>query len=158
MNDTVRERWRSGAPPCVQALPEETWMECESDGTAEAERLRPVVERAYPRAEARALALLTWYGSGLGPWTGAPAYESVAARLLVAVPRDALLAALAGAAELSTEQLEGASRFFAMERWLRRSSAAAPRLPDALRLRLWAHMQAASRLENHVRARAVLGG
>jgi len=52
------------------------------------------LERAEPDVVRRADVLLTWYGQGLGPWSGYPSRETAAALLLDALPRNALVIAL----------------------------------------------------------------
>jgi hypothetical protein len=84
-----RGKWTAGAPEAADAL-----------------------ERAVPDLETRILTLFEWYGSGVGPWSGFPSYESVAEAFLLEDPIDQLVAALIDH-PLTARHLEGAARYFA---------------------------------------------
>ena len=73
--------------------------------------LREAVAREYPNTKQRILALLSLYGSGAGPWTGFPSYETAAETLLLDFKTPELVAA-AQSGELTGRQLEGAARLF----------------------------------------------
>jgi hypothetical protein len=65
----------------------------------------------YPDQGERVRALLGWYGSGEGPWSGYPSYEAVAAALLLRFETKTLLAAIQDQT-LNDLQTEGAARLF----------------------------------------------
>ncbi len=44
--------------------------------------LRAALEREVRNETSRILALLQWFGSGAGPWSGFPYYEAAAEKLL----------------------------------------------------------------------------
>jgi len=75
-------------------------------------KLQKPLEEAHPDGMERALVLLAWFGNGLGPWTGYPAYEKIADDLLLSISKDAMIPALSGPG-LSEAQLEGGARFLA---------------------------------------------
>ncbi|HSF81475.1 MAG TPA: hypothetical protein VLA49_09590 [Anaerolineales bacterium] len=148
-------RWQQAMPACLYPFAEQ--MLATSGGmasfiplahqgqpgrieevTAKLAPLLEVLAVAYPQVEARILALLQWYGSGLGPWSGFPAYESVAEGLLLAFPLDQLLAALTHP-QLAPAQLEGAARFFAGYDFSKYRAAEIKLLPADLKQQLLEH-------------------
>lgn len=72
----------------------------------------PILEKEYPDRNKRILALLQWYGSGAGPWSGAPAYEEIAGSILLEFPTDQIVKAVTSR-DQSRAEMEGAARFFA---------------------------------------------
>jgi hypothetical protein len=100
-------RWIDAMPACLQALPEDDWR------SVIEENRRDIVLNAlaahYPDTHAAILALLHWYGSNSGSWTGYPIYEDLAAAILSWYPVQGLIAAMEGAV-LTPAQLEGAAR------------------------------------------------
>jgi hypothetical protein len=73
--------------------------------------LEPQLEKEFPDAKERVIRLFSWFGSGAGPWSGFPAYEDVAAHLLLQQQQADLVAALQVGVPTDSE-LEGAARFF----------------------------------------------
>lgn len=65
--------------------------------------------KQYPDTQDRIRALLTWFGSGAGPWSGFPGYEEIAAKLLRQYPTAELISAVERA-NLTDQELEGAAR------------------------------------------------
>lgn len=71
-----------------------------------------ILEKEYPDKIERIAALLYWFGSGAGPWSGYPSYESIAEGYLLTFTTQDILAALNGR-QLNDRHVEGASRLFA---------------------------------------------
>jgi len=65
--------------------------------------------KQYPEPSDRIRALLSWFGSGAGPWSGFPGYEEIAAKLLREYPTSELIRA-AQAGPLNEQELEGTAR------------------------------------------------
>jgi len=74
------------------------------------DKLQKAMEKAYSDGIERALVLLAWFGNGAGPWSGFPAYEEVADRLILKISKENLISALSRS-DLSEAQLEGGARF-----------------------------------------------
>jgi len=72
----------------------------------------------YPNTGDQIKALLGWYGSGAGPWSGYPFYEDTAAQLLSDYPAREIITIVATGG-LTPAQLEGAARYLAndVELW-----------------------------------------
>lgn len=105
------ERWRAATPKSIVSFMR--WDDVmfgmlPDDDIA---KMRGALNNAMPSANERILALYQWNGSGAGPWSGFPSYESVAEQLLLTHTTDELLAAL-DAAVLTEGQVEGAARLF----------------------------------------------
>lgn len=71
-----------------------------------------ILEKEYPEKSERIFALLNWFGSGAGPWSGYPSYESIAEDYLLLFTTQDILAAL-NDRKPDASHLEGASRLFA---------------------------------------------
>jgi hypothetical protein len=71
--------------------------------------LEAALEKQYPDTNERIRALLVWFGSGAGPWSGFPGYEEIAAKLLHKYPTTELIAAVENK-NLTEEELEGTAR------------------------------------------------
>lgn len=99
----------------VAALPEEirpTWEKTMNEGLdANLGLLRSAFAKKYTNKNERILALLSWYGSGKGPWSGFPAYEDTAEKLLLEYSTPDILAAINGIT-FSAQQMEGCARLF----------------------------------------------
>jgi hypothetical protein len=72
---------------------------------------RAAIAAQFPSRHDRIAALLEWYGSGAGPWSGFPAYEDEAAVLLFDNSTADILTAIAET-PMTDQQWEGAARFF----------------------------------------------
>lgn len=113
------------------------------------------IEAELPDPIERARALFELFGSGAGPWSGYPAYESMPERLLLAMPLDVLLAAIGDAPD--EQRREGAARLFSSWDFKQKRAADRAKIPEELRRRLLAHAKASAHEDNLKRARAALG-
>ncbi len=126
----AQARWLDAMPPSLRPV----WR-VDGYGQVEVEPLREALRTAYPDVQERILALLRWFGSGKGPWSGFPSYEEAVEQLLLDYPTHALLEALAGR-EPSPQELEGAARLFAGWNFGQQRSKDRSLIPPALRERL----------------------
>lgn len=113
------ERWLNAMPSSLRPLwrrlmnNSQLWLNPPAAAPAIANVLKPELEREFPDPKKRILALLSWFGSGAGPWSGYPAYEDVPPELLLRYQPSDLLAALRDAS-LTESEMEGAARFFSL--------------------------------------------
>ena len=141
-------RWRETMPPCLRPLwPFERYMEIPDE--AGMEPLRKALAGAVPDPRERALILFAWHGSGMGPWSGYPAYENAAECLLLDLPVPVLIAAAEAA--LNERQMEGAARLFAG--WGFYTRHGRPALPEALGKKLLEHSLQSSDADRIERAK-----
>jgi hypothetical protein len=76
-------RWIKAMPSSLKRL----WSNAVSqyDPPVKFPDLRPLnaaLVNQYPDTHDRILALMAWFGSGAGPWSGFPGYEEIAEKLL----------------------------------------------------------------------------
>jgi hypothetical protein len=107
-SDDSEARWVAAMPKSIRLLGMiVTWDQI----TPDIKPLRGALAGQFPDNHQRILALFAWYGSGDGPWSGFPSYESVAEELLLDFPTPELIAA-ARTDTLTDAQIEGAARLF----------------------------------------------
>lgn len=107
----AEERWAKAMPAGLSSLPPDS-LQPDVLMNYDLEPLDVALNRALPDKTARIRSLLAWYGSGAGPWSGFPAYEEVAMKLLLEYSTSELLDAVQSA-PMSEQQIEGAARLFA---------------------------------------------
>lgn len=115
------------------------------------------LETEYPDVGTRVLELFKWYGSGMGPWSGFPAYESVVETLLLEFPTSQLVTALTRR-PLTPVHLEGAARYFAGYYFNTRKPNEAQQIPQELKQRLLAHSLTSSDEDKVHRANTAFAG
>lgn len=149
------QRWLEAMPASLRplwpkAMPDQAMTGSDPNRVLEAaaDLLQPALEEELPDGKARVRALLTWFGSGEGPWTGYPAYEDVAARLLLRCPQEDLLEALEGV-PLTPAQMEGAARFFAGY-----NDSLSDQVPDGIKKALLDHVMRSGDDDKMSRARS----
>jgi hypothetical protein len=126
-------RWRTAMPKSLKPL----WESATRDPFApDLKVLEDALAKEIPDTRERVLALFGWFGSGAGPWSGFPMYESIAEELLVKLPVSDLVSA-AETDDLSEQQREGAARLFSSWPFQRRPGDKT--LPPALKKKLLAH-------------------
>lgn len=125
-------RWCAAMPKSLQPR----WERATRDEVLpNVKPLRAALAKEFPDTGQRILALFSWYGSGAGPWSGFPSYESAAEELLLDIPTLDLIAA-AQADNLTETQLEGAARLFAGWSFSQRRPDDRKTLPAALKKKL----------------------
>jgi hypothetical protein len=115
--------------------------------------LRGALAKAVSDEGERVRALFAWYGSGAGPWSGYPAYESIAGGLLLDSKTADLLAAIKGW-ELTPAETEGVARLFAGFDFNRSRPDDNRLIPADLKARLLKHSLASGNKDRHDRAKA----
>ena len=108
--DQAEKRWLKAMPSSLKPL----WNNARRQynppmSFPDLKPLDAALLKQYPDTYDRIRALLSWFGSGAGPWSGFPGYEEIAAKLLREYPTTDLIKAV-GARQLTEEQLEGAAR------------------------------------------------
>lgn len=105
------ERWMAAMPaslrPVWPVVAEAMFPGQAIDTTA----LDRELAKEFSDSNRRILALMAWFGSGAGPWSGFPIYESVAEEMLLKYQTAELLVALKDRT-LNEAELEGAARLF----------------------------------------------
>ena len=144
------ERWLNAMPEALRAV----WSTALREfGEVDVGPLRAALEQHIPNRGERVLALLDWFGSGAGPWSGFPSYEDAAENLLLDFSTTDIVAAILSK-RLSPAQTEGAARLFGGWEFGQRRPGELRDLPDALKKDLWHHTQNTQDKDKFFRARA----
>ncbi len=128
------KKWKKAMPECLNSLGENVLTFYDPDINAMIESLKLNIS---DKSEI-ILSLLHWYGSGAGPWSGYPAYEGVAEKLIFYFSTSDILKAI-NSAKLTETQLEGAARFFGDGSFSRTRSNELKDIPDELKKKLLLH-------------------
>jgi hypothetical protein len=119
-------------------------------------QLMAVLDESYKDQNDKVLALLQWYASGTGQWTGFPTYEELPAELLLGVPTKQIIEGL-GAKDVSEPELEGAARFFASPTFRHAKPHDLTMLDTKLKKRLLEHCMKSSDDDKRKRAENAFG-
>jgi len=149
-NEKDWERWLAAMPKALRTV----WSNALGEfGKVDLDPLRSELERNMLDRGERILALLEWFGSGAGPWSGFPSYEAAAENLLLDFSTAQIIAAIQSKG-LSPAQTEGAARLFAGWSFGKQRPQGLKDLPDALRKELWHHSQNTEDKDKYARARS----
>lgn len=133
-----RESWENAIPDGL----ERTWRKAVSysQGTEKTELLIAKLEKIIPNKTHRILALLKWYGSGAGPWSGYPSYEGAVEEMLLKYETNDIVDAIKSA-ELSESQTEGAARLFCGWSFSKKRPGELNEVPDEMKEMFWEHVK-----------------
>jgi hypothetical protein len=141
-------KWLAAMPPALKPL----WPAARRSLFPDLDPFRQALAAAVSDEAERVRALFAWYGSGAGPWSGYPAYETVPANLLLDYKTADLLAAIKGR-ELTTAETEGVARLFAGFDFNRVRPDDNRLIPADLKARLLKHSLATGNEDRHDRAK-----
>jgi hypothetical protein len=141
-------RWLAAMPSALKPI----WSSALGQfGMVNVDPLRAALESAVPDEGERILALLEWFGSGAGPWSGFPSYEQAAEELLLGYSTARITEAVEST-RLGLAQLEGAARLFGGWAFRKRRPEGLKELPVALRKALWHHVKDTQDNDKRLRA------
>ena len=134
-----RERWLQAMPKSLKKLwSKDVSMFGVGEDISEYVRL---LNQSMPNKEKRILALLHWFGSGAGPWSGYPAYESVAEDMLLEYNIEEITI-LIKKENLSLTQIEGVARLFGGWDFSKKHPKGLDKISKELKIQLWNHVKA----------------
>jgi hypothetical protein len=142
-------KWLAAMPPALKSL----WPAARRSLFPDLAPFRRALAAAVSDEGERVRALFAWFGSGAGPWSGFPAYESVAENLLLDYKTADLLGAIKGR-ELPPDEAEGVARLFAGFDFNRGRPDDNRLIPPDLKARLLKHSLASGNEDRHHRAKA----
>lgn len=122
-----------------------------------ARRWDELLRRQIPEAAERIRTLLSWFGSGRGPWSGYPGYEQIPEQLLLLYETREILGAIGGRG-LRGPLLERTARFFGSSGFGTHRKADLGLLTPGLKRTILAHALASTDEDKRQRARAAFGG
>ncbi len=150
------EAWSRAAPPCLEPLlPALSGGGLGGPPEAFGQAIE-VLHGTYANDEEAILALLSWFGHGAGPWSGFPAYEQVAERLLLRYPTERIVRAMESCS-LEPAHVEGAGRLFTSWWFAQERPDDASKIPSDLAERLLAHVETSPYEDNRASLRHTLG-
>ncbi len=153
-SEVAEKRWLAAMPTPLLPL----WTDDVVEGFDQPDlaSFREALAQIGDRNE-RVLALLRWYGSGDGPWSGFPAYECVAERLLLDYPT-AVLNDIGCSIEFDAAQLEGLARLLAGWDFSMQRPDDLDSVSPRLKARLLLHVLVNDDRDRCSRARSAFGG
>jgi len=101
---------------------------------------RKLLNQNIPNKKERISLLLHWFGSGAGPWSGYPAYESVAEDMLLEYKIEDIVS-FAQNEDLTTTQVEGVARLLGGWDFSKKYPKGLEQVPKDLKKRLWEHVK-----------------
>lgn len=133
----AEDRWRAAMPESLKPFWSVT-MGGPYDWGSQKSEWQAALNRQIKDEKPRILALLEWYGSGKGPWSGFPSYETVAEDLLLLHQTNSILKSIDNS-ELTDRQIEGAARLFAGFKFFQERPEDLRLLPASLKQQLLEH-------------------
>jgi hypothetical protein len=131
-----RKKWLAAIPKGLELAWEESLKQ---DGRVNIEPLRKALRESIPQMKDRILALLQWYGSGAGPWSGFPSYESAAEELLLEYQIAEIVSVVES--KLTAAQIEGAARLFGGWDFSQKHPKGLEQVPADIKKMLWDHVK-----------------
>ncbi len=148
-------RWYAGMPRSIRPMwgkTSEEFLLLMKLSSTDLNQLLQALAQEFPQGSDQILALLTWYGSGEGPWSGFPAYEDIPQQLLMEFSTAEILAAIESTS-MSDTQLEGAARFFGGWELSVRRPDKLKALPESLKRTLLEHSLGSTDEDKRTRAK-----
>ena len=131
------ERWKDAVPSVLR----KPLMDYEGDLMyMSTQSLHEKLAEKLPTKHSQILALLHWFGSGTGRWSGYPTYETVTENMLLDHDLADILTVLQ-LPELSAEQLEGAARLLVFWDFPPEDPNGQEQIPVEIKQRLWEHIK-----------------
>jgi hypothetical protein len=121
-------------------------------GTSKTAEMQAALSKQLPDEKERILALLKWFGSGEGPWSGFPSYETVAEELLLLHATGVIIGAIRDR-KLTEQQVEGAARLFGGWDFYKRRPNEIDLVPEKLKQQFLEHSLKCKNEDKKERAR-----
>ena len=148
-----QEKWLKAMPSSLKPF----WRDMGDTFASNSNQyMNATLAKQFPNKNERILALLNWFGSGEGPWSGFPSYESVAEDLLLLYKTEAILEAIQNT-ELTDNQIEGVARLFGGWDFSRQRPNDLRFVPDDLKHTLLKHSLQSDDEDKRVRAKRAFG-
>ena len=152
----AEQRWIKAMPASMR----QPWTKFQFDVTQIHPDLKPLtvaLAKEVPDQHERVRALLQLFGSGAGPWSGFPWYESVVEQMLMEYSTADLLAATTEGMPLTEQQTEGAARLFGGWEFNNQRPQDGKLIPPELRRTLLEHSLKSSDQDKLARAKSAFG-
>ena len=143
------KKWISAMPEGLRPVWEDS---LDGFGDVDTAALRDALKTSVAGKAGQIRALLTWFGSGAGPWSGFPSYESAAEELLLDYEISEIVEAM-DIGNLTHEQAEGAARLFGGWNFSRKYPKGTRRIPGDIKRALWNHVKQTEDQDKRARAK-----
>jgi len=130
-----RQRWLDAKPESLRPFKEKG---IGVEYPAEVKPMQTALAKEYPDKRQQILALLAWFGSGAGPWSGFPAYEEYAEQMLLLYSTEDIIEVLQKT-QLTEAQTEGAARLLGGWTFSQKRPADLAKVPETIKQQLLAH-------------------
>jgi len=151
-----RKTWFRAMPSSLKPFQDKMMDPFKGMDAKDMAEMNDALAKQFPKQEERILALLGWFGSGMGPWSGFPAYEAVAEDLLISYETKEILDAIEGK-QLTQQQIEGTARLFGGWHFSRKHPDDSKLLPTELKRRLLEHSLKSQDGDKRTRAQKAFG-
>lgn len=131
------EKWMKAMPNPIKPL----WEGAIGNfGEVDTKPLISALDKEMPDRTERILAILEWYGSGAGPWSGFPSYEDAAEEMLLNYTTKEILTAMQSTL-LTTAQVEGGARLFGGWTFSKKRPYGLDEVPQEIKKMFWNHVK-----------------
>jgi hypothetical protein len=131
------DKWTKAIPNPIKPL----WKDAIGNyGDVDTKALISALRKGMPDKAQRILALLEWYGSGAGPWSGFPSYEDAAEKMLLEYTTKEIITAMQST-ELTTAQVEGGARLFGGWTFFKKRPNGLNEVPQEIKKMFWNHVK-----------------
>ncbi len=135
------EKWLSAMPAPIRVRWEKIdWSTTIEPSQKTLDDLWSVANASFPDRKDLVLSLITWYGSGAGPWSGFPSYESAPEELLLRIDTREIVKNVLDE-NLSVSQLEGTARYLCGWSFHKKKPEDKALIPEDLKQRILAHVK-----------------
>lgn len=135
-SDRDSKRWVAAMPKGLKPV----WKNSLGQfGDVNTEPLVKALRESIPQKKDQILDLLQWFGSGAGPWSGFPSYESAAEKLLLEYHIAEIVSVIDN--KLTAEQIEGAARLFGGWDFSQKHPKGLEQVPADIKKTLWDHVK-----------------
>jgi hypothetical protein len=135
---TEREKWEEAMPKSLLPIWKKTVDY--SQPMHDAKPLIKKLNKSIPDQDERILSLLEWFGSGTGPWSGYPSYESIAETMLLEYPTSEIVSAIQSTS-LTSAQIEGGARLFGGWDFSKERPNGLNEVPEDIKQMFWEHVK-----------------
>jgi hypothetical protein len=133
----ARKKWIAAMPKGLDRFWESSLGQF---GDVDTKPLAKALRASIPKRDDQILALLRWFGSGAGPWSGYPTYEQAAETLLLEYQLSEIISCVE-IKNLSAEQIEGAARFLGGWHFAQKHPKGSDQLPVEIKKALLEHVR-----------------
>lgn len=131
------EKWKKAMPDSIKPL----WEGAIGNfGETDVKPLVNALEKEIPDRAERILALLEWYGSGEGSWSGFPSYEDAPEEMLLNYTTKEIVTSMQSTV-LTMTQVEGGARLFGGWTFSKKRPNGLNEVPQAIKELLWDHVK-----------------